>query len=159
MQLLYWEKVDRKRSREIPYNHKDFVRGYDLDMVDFTSLVEIFNRGSLTSEEETRLYDYVRTMMNIVFENPKINPRNTSEKEDCADFAFPDAWGSLRYIKGGASPYSYVYRSIYTAACRYFKKKISDRKKEEAIAEHLQECYIEYLDATNDRKRGCPSSD
>ena len=159
MELLYWKKVDRKRSREIPYDHEDFVRGYDLDMKDFTALVEMFNQRPLSAEEETRLYDWIRTMCNIVFENPKINCRNTGEKEACADAMFIDMWSSLKYIKNGASPYSYIYRSGYTAACRYFKKKISDRKKEEAIAEHLQECYIEYLDATNDRKRGCPSSD
>jgi len=121
--------------------------------------VETFNQRQLLSEEEARLYDYVRTMMNIVFENPKINCRNTKEREDCADSMFVDMWSSLTYIKNGASPYSYIYRSGYTAACRYFKKKISDRKKDEAIQEHLQECYTEYLDATNDRKRGCSNPD
>lgn len=150
MQLLYWKKIDRKRSREIPYDHADFVLGYDLDMKDFTELVALFNERPLLATEEARLYDYIRTMINIVFENPKINCRNTKEREDCADFAFPDAWGSLRYIKNGASPYSYIYRSIFTASCRYFKKKISDRKKEEAIEEHLRECAEEYKASVSD---------
>lgn len=150
MELLHWVTVDRKRSREIPYNHKDFVRGYDLDMTDFTSLVETFNQRQLLAEEETRLYDYVRTMMNIIFENPKINPRNKAEKEDCADSMFVDCWSALKYIKEGRSPYSYVYRAGYTAACRYFKKKIADRKKRDEIDKHLRECAEEYKASVSD---------
>lgn len=150
MELLHWEKVDRKRSREISYTHDDFVRGYDLDIADFTSLVEMFNRRSLTADEETRLYDYVRTMISIVFENPKIKCRNMAEKEDCADSMFVDCWNALKYIKDGRSPYSYIYRSGYTAACRYFKKKIADRKKRDAIQEHLWECFRDYQEAQSD---------
>lgn len=150
MELLHWGKVDRKRLREIPYTHEDFVLGYDLDMADFTSLVEMFNQRTLTAEGETRLYDYVRTMINIVFENPKIKCRNTAEKEECADIMFVDCWNALRYIKAGRSPYSYIYRSGYTAACRYFKKKIADRKKREAIDKHLKECAEDYKAAVSD---------
>jgi len=150
MELLYWKKVDRKRSREIPYDHKDFVLGYDIDAKDFTALVETFNQRPLLAAEEARLYDYIRTMMNIVFENPKINCRNTKEREDCADSMFVDMWASLTYIKNGASPYSYIYRSGYTAACRYFKKKITDRKKREAIDQHLWECAEDYKSDVSD---------
>lgn len=150
MKLLHWEKVDRKRSREIPYTNENFVLGYDLDMTDFTSLVEMFNKQQLPSDEESRLYSYIMTMLNIVFENPKVNPRNTDEKEDCADSMFVDCWNALRYIKTGTSPYSYIYRAGYTAACRYFKKKIADRKKNEAIKEHLRECSEEYKNDVSD---------
>lgn len=150
MELIHWEKVDRKRSHEIPYDNKDFVRGYDLDMADFALLVEMFNQRQLSVDEESRLYSYVMTMLNIIFENPKINPRNTAEKKDCADSMFLDCWNALKYIKGSYSPYSYIYRAGYTAACRYFKKKIADRKKNEAIEEHLRECSEEYKNDVSD---------
>lgn len=150
MELLYWNPIKRKRSRELPYTSPEFVRGYDLDVADFTELIAKYNRKQLLPSEELRLFDHIRTVMNIVFENPKVNPRNPAEKEECADFMFPDAWGSMKYIKAGTSPYSYIYRSCFTAACRFFKKKISERNKANAIEEHLEECEREYRSEAGD---------
>lgn len=144
MKLLNWNPVKRKRSRELPYTSPEFVRGYDLDVTDFTDLVSKYNRQQLLPSEELRLLDHIMTMLNIVFENPKINPRNPAEKEECANSMFVDCWGSMKYIKAGTSPYSYIYRAGYTAACRFFKRKISERNKANAIEEHLEECEREY---------------
>lgn len=152
MELLYWKPVKRKRSREIPYNDPEFVLGFDLDIEDFKALVAAYNKRQLDREEETRLYNHVRTMLSVVFENPSINPKGLQEKADCADAMFLDMWNSLGYIKPGASPYSYMYRAGYTAACRFFKKKISDRKKEEAIQKHLWECFRDYKESQSDGK-------
>ena len=66
------------------------------------------------------------------------------------DFIFPDIWGSFRYIKAGANPFSYIYRSGYTAACRFFKKKIIERNKSAEINEHLAECLSEYREDSSD---------
>ena len=149
MELLYWKPITRKRARTLSYQDPDFVLGYDIDVSDFTALVEKFNQNTLEYAEEHRLYDHIRTMINIVMENPSINPKG-SEKAECADIMFVDAWQAMRYIKPGKSPYSYIYRSAYTAACRYFKKKIAERKKEEAIQNHLWECFRDYQEAQSD---------
>lgn len=150
MELLYWNPVNRKRSKDTPCTSPDYVKGYDIDVHDMTALVAKFNRQQLLPSEELRLYDHIRTMMNIVFENPKINPRNSQEKEECADFIFPDMWGAFKYIKSGANPFSYIYRSGYTAACRFFKKKIIERNKSTEINEHLAECLREYREDSSD---------
>ena len=150
MNLLFWKPITRKRERTLSYLDPDFVIGYDLDVADFTVLVEKFNKNTLSASEETRLYDNVRTMINIIFENPQINPRSKAEKEDCADMMFVDCWNALKYIKEGRSPYSYVYRAGYTAACRYYKKKIAERRKQEAIDQHLWECFRDYQEAQSD---------
>ena len=150
MDLLYWKPITRKRARTLSYRDPDFVLGYDIDVADFSLLVEKFNQNTLSANEETRLYDNVRTMLSIVFENPQINPRSKAEKEECADYMFVDCWNALKYIKEGRSPYSYIYRAGYTAACRYYKKKIAERKKRDAIQEHLMECFRDYQDAQSD---------
>lgn len=152
MELLKWNAVTRNRSNDIPHDSPDYVRGYDLDMEDFAAMVVKFNDRTLKYAEECRLADYVRTMINIVMENPKINPRTREEREDVADSMFLDGWNALRYIKNGAKPYSYVYRSMYTAACRYYKKLVKDRKKQEALQAAIDECYAEYHESISDGK-------
>ena len=115
MELLYWNPVNRKRSKNTPCTSPDYVKGYDIDVHDMTALVAKFNRQQLLPSEELRLYDHVRTLINIIFENPKINPRNSQEKEECADFIFVDCWGAMRYVKSGANPFIYIYRlAIFT---------------------------------------------
>lgn len=152
MELLYWNPVNRKRSKDIPCTSPDYVKGYDIDVPDLTALVAKFNRQQLLPSEELRLYDHVRTLINIIFENPKINPRNSQEKEECADFMFVDCWSAMRYIKSGANPFSYIYRAGYTAACRYFKSRITARNKNEAISKHLKECIEDYRSEVSDNR-------
>lgn len=152
MELLKWTAVTRKRSNDIPYDSPDYVRGYDIDMADFAALVVKHNDQTLKYAEECRLADHVRTMINIVMENPKINPRTREEREAVADAMFLDGWHSLQYIKEGAKPYSYVYRSMYTAACRYYKKLVKDRQKQEALQAAIDECYAEYRESISDGK-------
>ena len=154
MKLLTWKKVNRKRMR-LPYDDPEFVVGYDLDMNDFTALTTSYNSRNLTTEEENRLHRYVMTMMNIVLEHPKINP-SANEIDDLTDIMYMDGWNALHYIKPGKKPDSYIYRSMYTAACtKYFKKKITERSKADAIEEHCQEIYTEWLDEVSDHKVRC----
>lgn len=151
MELLNWTAVNRKRSNGIPYWREDYVLGYDLDMEDFAALTKTFNERALTHSEESRLHNHVLTMLNIVLENPKLT-YTKQEVPELADAMYMDGWGALRYIKDGRRPYSYVYRSMFTAACRYFKRKIASRAREEAIAEHINEVYEEFMDSISDHK-------
>ena len=118
MELLNWTAVNRKRSNGIPYWREDYVLGYDLDMEDFAALTKTFNERALTHPEESRLHNHVLTMLNIVLENPKLT-YTKQEVPELADAMYMDGWGALRYIKDGRRPYSYVYRSMFTAACRF----------------------------------------
>lgn len=155
MELLIWVNPNRKRSNKLAYSDPNFVVGYDLDMADFSALVDTYNQRNLLPEEETRLHKYVMTMMNIVLENPKINP-SKGEIDELTDVMYLDGWGSLKHIKPGVKPYSYIYRSMYTAACtRYYLKKIKERLKADAIEQHCQEQYTEWLDEVSDHKVNC----
>jgi DNA-directed RNA polymerase specialized sigma24 family protein len=89
--------------------------------------------------------------MQIVTENPKINPQ-PDEISDLADAMFLDIWNALHYIKPNTKPYSYLYRAGYTCACRFFKKKITERQKAEEINAHVTEEYVLYHDSVTDHK-------
>lgn len=145
MKLIHWHAVTRKRSRKIPYGSPDFVHGYDIDTEDFSDLVARYNARHIDHVEEGRLYDYIRTVMQIVLENPKkFNPRNPNEKDALTDAMFVAMWGAMKYVKPGKDPYSYVYRCGYTAGCTFYRKLYAERAKEQAIAEHLDSCYLDW---------------
>lgn len=145
MELIRWRAVTRKRSRKIPHDSPDFVHGYDIDSADFTELVARYNARTIDHREEERLYDYVRTVMQIVLENPKkFNPRNAEEKDALTDAMFTAMWGGMKYVKDGKDPYSYVYRCGYTSGSTYYKKLYKQREKEQAIAKHLDDCYLDW---------------
>ena len=146
MELLIWKPIDRKRQKDISYQSPEFNKGYDLDMEDFTSLVGKYNAKSLTNAEENRLYTYVMTMMNIVLEHPKVNPTK-SEMDDLTDLMFMDGWNSLHYIKEGDKPYSYVYRSMYIAVCKFYKKAIKERERKEQLDSWIDDVYAEYKES------------
>lgn len=151
MDLIRWNPVKRKRSNDFKYTDAEFVRGYDIDMPDFTELVTKYNTSVLLPKEENRLSDYVLTLMQIVTENPKINPQ-PDELSDLADAMFLDIWNALHYIKPNTKPYSYLYRAGYTCACRFFKRKITERQKAEEINEHVTEEFVLYHDSVIDHK-------
>lgn len=151
MDLIRWNPVKRKRSNDFKYTDAEFVRGYDIDMPDFTELVTKYNTSVLLPKEENRLSDYVLTLMQIVTENPKINPQ-PDEISDLADAMFLDIWNALHYIKPNTKPYSYLYRAGYTCACRFFKKKITERQKAEEINAHVTEEFVLYHDSVTDHK-------
>lgn len=152
METLKWKQVDRKRSNKISHTDPEFVRGYDLDMTDFTALVGKYNAKTLTYKEECRLLDYVMTMMNIVLENSKVNPRGAEEMDGVTDLMFMDGWGALSHIEDGVKPYSYIYRSMYIAVLRYYKKRYSDRRKQEAIDKLVEDAFAEYMESVGDGK-------
>ena len=145
MELIHWKDPGRRRNRNLSYTDPEYIRGYDLDGRDFATLVDKFNAGALSRPEEDRLLDHVLTVMRIVSENPEINPTG-NELPELVDFAFPDAWGALRYIKDGKNPYSYVYRTTFNAYKRFYTRRQAARQRSEAIAEHIDECLREYTE-------------
>lgn len=154
MELIKWSPIDRKRLKDIRFTDPGYVRGYDLDKTDLTLLVTKYNQSELSRHEENRLMDHVLTLMQIVTENPRINPR-PGELDELTDQMFLDMWNALHYIKENANPYSYLYRAGYTCACRFFKKRITDRMKEEAIRQHTEEEFLLYKDSISDHKVRC----
>lgn len=118
MEIIHWEPISRKRNKSARYTDDGFVNGYDLDMEDFSGLTTKYNSDELSREEEQRLHLYVMTLMKIVLENPKIMPRNTEELDKVTDAMYVAMWGSLRYIKDGRSPYSYLYSPDSPAPAR-----------------------------------------
>lgn len=151
MELLKWRPVDRKRNKNIRYDDADYVTGYDLDLNDFAELVGKFNSGSLSYIEECRLGIHVRTMLNIVLENPKVQPR-PDEIDPLTDHMFMAMWGALKYIKSGKKPYSYIYTAGVHAAHRWYKNIIKARAKADAIEQHLHEVYDEWVEENSDGK-------
>lgn len=158
MELLIWKPIDRKRQKNISYQSPEFNKGYDLDMADFTALVGKYNANTLTNAEENRLYTYVMTMMNIVLENPKVNPTK-GEMDDLTDLMFMDGWNSLHYIKEGVKPYSYIYRSMYVAVLKYYKKVFKERERKEQLDEWIDEAYAEYKESIGTGKVSCVNKD
>lgn len=154
MELLKWSAVDRKRRKDIRYTDPEYVLGYDIDMDDMTILVTKYNKRQLSIPEEKRLLNHVLTLMQIVTENPKINPR-PNELDELTDVLFVDVWNAMKYIKDGAKPYSYMYRAGYTCACRFFKNKIQKRLRADEIDAHVQEEFLMYKDSITDHKIRC----
>lgn len=144
MQLITWNEVNRKRRTDLPFSSPDYVRGYDLDMADFTALVGKFNSNTLDRAEENRLGDHVLTMIRIVLENPKVSPVSGDEQDVITDAMFDAGWGSLKYIKPGHRPYSYIYRSMFMASWGRYKKLLSEKRHAKRIDEHLQACLEDY---------------
>lgn len=151
MELLRWSTVDRKRRKDIRFTDPEYVLGYDIDMEDMTELVTKFNAHDLSPVEENRLTNHVLTLMQIVTENPRINPR-PGEMDELTDAMFIDCWNSMKYIKPNAKPYSYMYRAGYTCACRFFKTKITKRLREEELQSWIDDEYAQYMDDAIDHK-------
>lgn len=151
MELIKWRPVSRKRMRDIRYFNPEYVRGYDLDCIDFMELAGKFNDRSLNAQEERRLTDHVLTMVSIVTSNPKVNYFD-GEFGDLTDAMFMDCWAALKNLKPGISPYSYMYRVAYMAAWHHFKKTVKAKAKAEAIEKHLQECFDEWEAESRDPK-------
>lgn len=143
MELIKWRTVNRKRKKDIRYSDAEYVRGYDLDVVDFSNLAYKFNTGTLLPAEERRLTDHVLTMISIVTSNPKITYFD-GEFDALTDAMFIDCWAALKNLKEGVSPYSYMYRVGYMAAWHHFKKTMKSKEKAEAIEKHLRECVEEW---------------
>lgn len=147
--LHLWKDPKRKRFTAISYTDPDYTKYYDLDLNDFTSIVvKVRNKQRLSTNEELRYTDYLYTIMNIVFENPKFKNKSVSEKEELQEQAIMELLQALPSFdpNKGSSLYSYAYRCCYTAYCHYYTNKIKDYKKKKAIEDHCMNELNEYLE-------------
>lgn len=161
MQLIKIDKatrdgLNRRRMRKASYTDPKYVRGYDVDLNDMAELARKFRKERLSGPEENRLLDHVLTIMAIVLEHPKIQRLGDTELDECTDAMFMDAWNSLGYLKDGSDPYSYVYRSAYMAAWKWFKKRVKTKERDEAIQLHIESCWNEWEDVVSDHKTKVP---
>lgn len=148
--LKLWKNPNRKRLINISYTDKDYVKYYDLDLNDFTNIVvKVRNGHRLTNDEELRYTDYLYTIMNIVFDNPKFKKKSVTEKEELQEQAIMELLQALPNfdVNKGSSLYSYAYRCCYIAYCHYYTNKIKDFKKHKAIEEHCMKELDIYLES------------
>lgn len=147
--LHLWKNPNRKRLTNISYTDPNYTKYYDLDVDDFTNIVvKLGNKLRLTQDEDLRYTDYLYTIMNIVFENPKFKKKSVTEKEELQEQAIFELLGALPSFdpNKGSSLYSYAYRCCYTSFCHYYTNKIKDYSKRQAIEEHCQAELAEYLE-------------
>lgn len=147
--LKLWKDPKRKRLTNISYTDPAYTKYYDLDLKDFTSIVvKVRNKQRLTTNEELRYTDYLYTIMNIVFENPKFKNKSVSEKEELQEQAIMELLQALPSfdVNKGSSLYSYAYRCCYIAYCHYYTNKIKDYRKQKAIEDHCISELNEYLE-------------
>lgn len=147
--LKLWKNPNRKRLTNISYTDPNYTKYYDLDVDDFTNIVvKLGDKQRLTQDEELRYTDYLYTIMNIVFENPKFKKKSVTEKEELQEQAIFELLGALPSFdpNKGSSLYSYAYRCCYTSFCHYYTNKIKDYSKRQAIEEHCQAELDEYLE-------------
>lgn len=148
--LKLWKNPNRKRLINISYTDKDYVKYYDLDLNDFTNIVvKVRNGQRLTNDEELRYTDYLYTIMNIVFDNPKFKKKSVTEKEELQEQAIMELLQALPNfdVNKGSSLYSYAYRCCYIAYCHYYTNKIKEYKKSKAIEEHCMKELDIYLES------------
>lgn len=156
MNLPRWKNPSRKRILLISYNDPNYCKYYDLDVEDFTNLVnKLHNKEILTEQENNRYGIYLITITYIVLENPKFRNKSIEERSEIVDqINYELCIGLPCFNKDkGNSIYSYAYRIAYVAGIHYFTNKEKDRKKSETIMEHCMEELQEYLDSITDHKK------
>lgn len=134
MESLKWQNPGRKRKQDISYTDADFVKGYDLDQVDFTAINEKKKKNEpVTKEENDRYGIYIMTIIEIVLEGRKFKNKGYEEKCELRDqMSFELLLAILGFDPARCSTiFSYAYRCAYVAACHYYndKKKEYDFKK------------------------------
>ena len=153
MKLPTWRKVDRRRKIHISHEDPEFVKYYDLDLLDFTNLViKLRNKERLTEKENDRYGLYILTIALIVQENNKFKQKPLSEKESMIEYQYMELLAGLPTFNPnkGCSIYSYAYRIGYTSACHMYSDMIKEAEEQQAIEEHcrqeLEDYYYEWSD-------------
>lgn len=126
MLLQRWNNPGRKRRCNISYNDEDYVKYYDIDLTDFTTLVnKLKNNIRLTDGENNRYGIYIITICQIVQENPKFKNKPLNEREEMLEQQYYELLTNITHFDNsrGSSIYSYAYRIGYTAACHYYTNK------------------------------------
>lgn len=151
MNFFEWKSVKRKRSRSLHYTDNDFVQGYDVDVHDIVNLSKKVAQDTLTYSERERLGVHLITIVNIVFENPKIRIIDREAKQQAAERSFIAMWKSLDKISE-RNAFSYLYTVGFNAWKKYTRASISKRRKNDAIRKHINECMDTYINECSSGK-------
>lgn len=152
MELIKWRHVTRKRSKSLKWTDSDFVRGYDVDVPDMTELVKKFNSETLGYNEQERLGTYVLTILNIVLEYKKVNIP-IALKDMATDKVFVSMWNSIKYIKEGRNPFTYMYTCGVNSMRHFVTDYNKFCRKTRKISEHLKDCLDEFVSETSSHKK------
>lgn len=155
MNLPRWKNPGRKRILLISHKDLKYCKYYDLDVEDFTNLVnKLHNKEILTEQENNRYGIYLITMTYIVLENSKFRNKSMQERNEIADqINYELCIGLPCFNKDkGYSIYSYAYRIAYVAGCHYFTNKNREVKKEKIILDHCYEELQQYIDSISTHK-------
>lgn len=144
MNFFEWKSVKRKRSKSLHYTDKDFVQGYDVDVDDIVNLSKKVSPDTLTYSERERLGIQIISIVNIVFENPKIRIIDQDVKQQAAIRSFSAMWKSLDKISK-RNAFSYLYTVGFNAWKKFTRASIAKRRKNDAIRIHVNECIDMYI--------------
>jgi len=158
MNFFEWKTVKRKRSRSLHYTDKDFVRGYDVDVRDIVNLSKKVAQDTLTYSERERLGVHIITIVNIVFENPKIRIIDRDIKLQAAERSFIAMWKSLDKLSE-RNAFSYLYTVGFNAWKKFARASIAKRRKNDAICTHINECVDLYINECSSGKTPAIAND
>ena len=158
MNFFEWKTVKRKRSKILQYTDNEFVQGYDVDIQDIVNLSKKVEQDALTYSERERLGVHIITIVNIVFENPKIRIIDRDIKQQAAERSFIAMWKSLDKISE-RNAFSYLYTVGFNAWKKFVRSSISKRRKNDAICTHVNECINLYINECSSGKTPAIAND
>ena len=158
MNFFEWKTVKRKRSKILQYTDNEFVQGYDVDIQDIVNLSKKVAQDTLTYSERERLGVHIITIVNIVFENPKIRIIDCDIKLQAAERSFIAMWKSLDKISE-RNAFSYLYTVGFNAWKKFTRASIAKRRKNDAICTHVNECIDLYINECSSEKTPAIAND
>ena len=158
MNFFEWKTVKRKRSKILQYTDNEFVQGYDVDIQDIVNLSKKVEQDALTYSERERLGVHIITIVNIVFENPKIRIIDRDIKLQAAERSFIAMWKSLDKISE-RNAFSYLYTVGFNAWKKFTRASIAKRRKNDAICTHVNECIDLYINECSSGKTPAIAND
>lgn len=158
MNFFEWKTVKRKRSKSLRYTDSEFVQGYDVDVHDIVNLSKKVAPDTLTYSERERLGIQIISIVNIVFENPKIRIIDQDVKQQAAIRSFTAMWKSLDKISE-RNAFSYLYTVGFNAWKKFTRASIAKRRKNDAICTHINECTELYINECSSGKTSVIAND
>lgn len=158
MESLKWNNPHRRRKTTISFSDDEYVVGYDLDLADFANLVQKHKAETLSYTEDVRYGNHILTLIEIVLEGPKFKNKTSSEKSALREQMYYELLPGIRSFDPtrGSSIYSYAYRIAYVAGCHYYTNLAKTNARQNAINQHCQEEYEDYLEEYSSHKKGIP---
>ena len=146
-------KKKRKRLQNGRYSDPEFILGYDFDNWDCTILVRKLQLGGILTEEENYRYGcYINAIVDIVLDGPGYRSCTSEEKEMMKQDAQLKILTKITRWKPTARIYSYMYKLAHSGCYWNIQHRIIDRRKEEKIQKHLDECMEDYLAEVSTKK-------